>query len=225
MSTARVEQPRVEQPRVIRSLTARDAGLEGCRACGRVWPHGQPVCERCGVPMAGPRQMVLQRVWAWLAAAMILYVPANLYPMLQTMQQGKGDKTNTIVGGIIELWENHEYPVALIVLVASVVVPIGKFIAIAVLAIGLRRRSMLSRRRRLRLLTLADVIGRWSMIDVFVVAILSSLVQLGFAAQIHPGPAAVAYALSVTCTILAAQHFDPRLIWEHDRPPGPVQPA
>lgn len=209
----------------IRSLTARDAGLEGCRACGRVWPHGQAVCGRCGVPMAGPREMVLQRVWAWLTGAIILYIPANLYPMLQTMQQGKGDKTSTIIGGVLDLLENHEYPVALIVLVASVVVPIGKFIAIAVLAIGLRRRSMLSRHRRLRLLTLADFIGRWSMIDVFVVAILSSLVQLGFAAQIHPGPAAVAYALSVACTMLAAQHFDPRLIWEHDRPAGPVVPT
>lgn len=209
----------------IRSLTARDAGLEGCRACGRVWPHGQAVCGRCGVPMAGPREMVLQRVWAWLAGAIILYIPANLYPMLRTMQQGKGDKTSTIIGGVLDLLENHEYPVALIVLVASVVVPIGKFIAIAVLAIGLRRRSMLSRHRRLRLLTLADFIGRWSMIDVFVVAILSSLVQLGFAAQIHPGPAAVAYALSVACTMLAAQHFDPRLIWEHDRPAGPVVPT
>jgi paraquat-inducible protein A len=208
-----------------RSLTARDAGLEGCRACGRVWPQGQEVCGRCGVPMAGPREMVLQRVWAWLAAAVILYIPANLYPMLQTTQQGKGDKTSTIVGGIVDLVEHRDYAVALIVLLASVVVPIGKFIAIAVLAIGLRRRSMLSRHRRLRLLTLADFIGRWSMIDVFVVAILSSLVQLGFAAQVHPGPAAVAYALSVACTMLAAQHFDPRLIWEHDRPSGQAVPG
>ena len=222
MTAALVEQGLMTRGLLTRGLTARDAGLEGCRACGRVWPQGQHLCGRCGVPMAGPRAMVLQRVWAWLAAAVILYIPANLYPMLQTVQQGKGDKTSTIIGGVVELLEHREYPVALIVLTASIVVPIGKFIAIAVLAIGLRRRSMLSRHRRLRLLTLADVIGRWSMIDVFVVAILSSLVQLGFAAQIHPGPAAVAYALSVACTMLAAQHFDPRLIWEHDRPPEPV---
>lgn len=147
---------------------------------------------------------------------MILYIPANLYPMLDTSSLVLGSTRNTVVGGVIELVGHHDYGVAAIVFVASVVVPITKFIAIATLALTLGRATPRRRHRRHRLLTVVDFIGRWSMIDVFVVAILSSLVQLGSLAQIHPGPAAIFFALSVVFTMLAAQAFDPRLIWERD---------
>lgn len=198
----------------IPALTARRAGLVGCRGCGQVAPAGQHACARCGTRLEADRRICLQRVWAWLSAGVILYVPANLYPMLDTSTLTTGASQNTILGGIFELARAQDWGVAAIVFLASVVVPLGKFIAIAQLALTLGRRAPVSLHRRHRLLRLVDFIGRWSMIDVFVVAILSSLVQLGKLAQIHPGPAAVFFALSVAFTMLAAQSFDPRLIWD-----------
>lgn len=206
----------VNDRKTVPALTARGAGLEGCRTCGRVWAGGTERCGRCGAALGHYRAIGLQRVWAWLLAGFILYIPANLYPMLLTTTLTTGMTHNTIIGGVIELVRVGEYGIAAIVFGASIVVPIGKFIAISHLALSLRGHSTLSSHRRHRLLQIVEFIGRWSMIDVFVVAILSSLVQLGYVAQIHPGPAAVSFALSVTFTMLAAQSFDPRLIWEKD---------
>ncbi|WP_394356577.1 paraquat-inducible protein A [Sedimentitalea todarodis] len=157
----------------------------------------------------------LQRVWAWWAAGLIMYVPANVYPMLRTATLGH-ETQNTIVGGVMELIAHHAYGVALIVFVASVIIPVGKFIAIAFLALSINRASILSAHARLRLYEVVEFIGRWSMLDVFVVAILSALVQFQFVANVHPGIAAVSFALSVAFTMLSAQSFDPRLIWDAD---------
>lgn len=202
-----------------KALTARAAGLVGCRACGCVSPAGTPHCRRCGARLDPVHAVSLQRVWAWMLAGFICYIPANLYPMLRTATVVTGPMENTIVGGVVELIHAGEWAIALIVFTASVLVPIGKFIAIAVLALSLRAHARLSSHRRHRLLEIMEFIGRWSMVDVFVVAILSSLVQLGFVVQIHPGPAAALFALSVAFTMLAAQSFDPRLIWEKDQGP------
>ena len=157
--------------------------------------------------------MSLQRVWAWLAAGIILYIPANIYPMLLTRTLGR-ELESTIVGGVFELIGLGSYAVAGIVFAASVVIPVGKFIAIAVLALGLSNGSRLSPHKRMKLYEVVEFIGRWSMIDVFVVAILTALVQLGFVASINPGPAAVCFGLSVVFTMLSAQSFDPRMIWD-----------
>lgn len=195
--------------------TAQSLGLAGCRVCGRVSAGTAKHCPRCGSGFTS-RNLALQTVWAWLIAGLICYVPANLYPMLLTQTLTTGKAENTIVQGVIELLKHHEYTVAGIVFFASVVVPVGKFMAIIFLALSLRRHATLSSHRRHKLLHIVEFIGRWSMIDVFVVAILSSLVQLGNVAQINPGPAAVSFALSVVFTMRAAQCFDPRLIWEKD---------
>lgn len=195
--------------------TVRSLGLAGCRVCGRVSDGAAKHCPRCGSGFVS-RDLELQTVWAWLIAGLVCYVPANLYPMLLTQTLTSGKAENTILQGVIELLKHHEYSVAGIVFFASVVVPIGKFIAITFLALSLRRRATLSNHNRHKLLHVVEFIGRWSMIDVFVVAILSSLVQLGSVAQINPGPAAVSFALSVVFTMRAAQCFDPRLIWEKD---------
>lgn len=208
------------------ALTAHDAGLVGCRSCGKVWPKGTAECGRCGAPLTAPTRATLQPVWAWLAAGLILYVPANLLPMLRTATL-TGHTENTILGGVVELVRHHNYGVALIVFVASIIVPIGKFLAISYLALVVGGHSnRLSMHRRLRLYEVVEFIGRWSMIDVFVVAILSALVQLGLVASIHPGPAAISFALSVAFTMLSAQSFDPRLIWQHPSaaPPEPERP-
>ena len=197
-------------------LTAHRAHLVGCRGCGRVWPEHQTVCGRCGAALHLPDRNRLQAVWAWWLAGLIFYIPANILPMLktQTLAGLHGNSEATILGGVVDLMHYGNYGVAAIVFVASIIVPIGKFIVIAWLArVAGRPATVEAAHTRLRALEAVEFIGRWSMIDVFVVAILSALVQLGFVATIHPGPAAVSFALSVAFTMLSAQSFDPRLIW------------
>lgn len=196
-------------------LTARDAGLISCQACGKLHQAARPVCSRCGILLQSREPQSLQRVWAWLIAGLIAYLPANIYPMLLTSTL-IGEQKNTIVGGVIELIHYGSWGVALIIFIASVMIPVGKFIAIAYLAISVKRHSALSDHHRHRLYEIVEFVGRWSMIDVFVVAILSSLVQLNAVATINPGPAAVCFALSVAFTMLAALSFDPRTIWDTD---------
>lgn len=193
-------------------VSAKDAGLTGCTRCGRVWPEGTTDCGRCGARLQPVGTASLQRVWAWWVAGLILYVPANLMPMLRTATFS-GAQENTILGGVIELVAHHNYGVAAIVFIASILIPIGKFLAIGYLALSVGNESRRGGHRHLQLYEVVEFIGRWSMIDVFVVAILSALVRLGFVASIHPGPAAAAFALSVAFTMLSAQSFDPRLIW------------
>lgn len=194
-------------------LTARGAGLVACRACARVWPAGSMQCARCGSRLQSRDQHNLQKVWALWLAGLICYVPANLYPMLitQTLLQ---NSQSTIVGGAVELLHHGAVGVAIIILVASVLIPVGKFMAIAYLAISAQRGTKMSSDRKHHLYEIVEFIGRWSMIDVFVVAILSSLVQLSVVASIHPGPAALTFALSVIFTMLSAQAFDTRLLWD-----------
>ncbi|MDD8022863.1 MAG: paraquat-inducible protein A [Paracoccaceae bacterium] len=198
-------------------LTARDAGLTGCTRCGRVWPEGTQACGRCGARLRRVSTAGLQRVWAWWLAGLIFYIPANLYPMLRTATLG-GHQQNTILGGVVELLAHHNYLVAGVVFFASLVIPVAKFFAIAYLALSVGHERRAGSHPHLHLYEVVEFIGRWSMIDVFVVAILSALVQLGAVASIHPGPAAASFALSVAFTMLSAQSFDPRLIWR-----GPAQ--
>ena len=194
-------------------LTARDAGLVGCTRCARVWPLGRETCGRCGATLVSRDHAALSRVWAWWAAGIIAYIPANTYPMLETRTLVY-DSSDTIVGGAIELLTHGSVGVALIILIASIGIPLAKFFAIAYLAISVRRGVRLSRATRSRLYHVVEYIGRWSMIDVFVVALLSALVQLNLLATIKPGPAALAFALSVIFTMLSAQSFDSRMIWD-----------
>ncbi|MFV0335747.1 MAG: paraquat-inducible protein A [Tropicimonas sp.] len=197
-------------------LTAHRAGLIGCHSCGRVWPADHKRCDRCGAHLRPPDRRGLQAVWAWLFAGFILYIPANLYPMMQTQTLGGigGTGQHTIIEGVIELVHYGSYDIAAVVFLASVVVPLTKFVIITWLAIVAGRPATEEQAQtRLHLYEGVEFIGRWSMIDVFVVAITSALVQLGFVASIHPGSAAVCFALSVAFTMLSAQSFDPRLIW------------
>lgn len=196
-------------------ISAQRAGLLACGHCSRVHERGTERCQRCGAALDQDGRGSLQAVWAWLLAGMVVYIPANLYPMLRTatlLEQSE----STIVGGAIELFHHGAYGVAIIVFVASILIPIGKFLAIGYLAASLGRRSRLSAHQRHLLYEVVEFIGRWSMIDVFVVAILSALVQLGTVAIINPGIAAVSFALSVAFTMLSAQSLDPRLIWDAD---------
>jgi paraquat-inducible protein A len=197
-------------------ITARQAGLVACRQCGQVHGATAQVCKRCGSALQSRDEQSLQRVWAWLIAGMIAYIPANIYPMLLTSTLIERSES-TIIGGVVELVEYGSYGVAAIVFIASVMIPVGKFIAIAYLAISVQRSWLDRKHGRHRAYEVVEFIGRWSMIDVFVVAILSALVQLETIATINPGIAALSFALSVIFTMLAAQAFDPRLIWDAER--------
>lgn len=195
--------------------TAKTRGLISCTTCARVWPGGQSHCERCGSALIDRDVRGLQPVWAWWVAGLICYIPANIYPMLRTHTLFT-DEESTIVGGAAELIAHGSVGVAAIILIASVLIPVGKFLAIAFLAVNLRDRKRMSQHRRQQLYEVVEFIGRWSMVDVFVVAILSSLIQLQDVASINPGPAAMTFALSVIFTMLAAQSFDSRLIWDKE---------
>jgi paraquat-inducible protein A len=206
------------------ALTARQAGLVGCHSCGKVHRAGVANCQRCGAPLHSRMPGSLQKVWAWLFAGIVVYIPANIYPMLLTTSFGRTSE-NTIVGGVVDLIHYGSYAVAAIVFLASVVIPVGKFIAIGYLALVVRPGARIGRgsglHGRQHLYEVVEFIGRWSMIDVFVVAILAALVQLDFAATISPGIAAVSFSLSVAFTMLAAQSFDPRLIWDAEEGTAP----
>ncbi|UWQ22450.1 paraquat-inducible protein A [Jannaschia sp. W003] len=195
------------------ALTAREAGLVGCRVCTRVSAAGTPRCSRCGAKLQSRDHASLQRVWAWLVAGLLFYIPANVFPMLLTTTVGRTQEA-TIVGGVFELWEHHAYAVAIIVFVASVLIPVGKFVAIGYLALIVRRPHGHSPGQLLHLYEFVEWIGRWSMIDVFVVAILAALVQFNLLATINPGIAAACFALSVIFTMLSALSFDSRRLWD-----------
>ena len=195
------------------ALTARDAGLIGCHTCGKVSAAHTPTCPRCGAALHSRKPASLQWVWALWIVGLLCYVPANILPMLVTTTIGTSHSA-TIIGGAIELAAHGDYPVAAIILLASVAIPLSKFFSIAYLAISVQRRVRLNPHARIHLYDYVEFIGRWSMIDVFVVAILTALVQMGFLASITPGYAAVFFALSVAFTMFSAQAMDPRMIWD-----------
>jgi paraquat-inducible protein A len=197
-------------------ISARAAGVVGCRQCSKAHTLGTLQCDRCGNKLVSRDHLSLQRVWAWWLVGLMCYVPANLYPMLRTRTLIK-EQEDTIVGGAVELVHHGAYGIAAVILIASVAIPLGKFAAIALLAISVSRPSNLTGARLRLFHEVVECIGRWSMIDIFVVAILSSLVQLNTLAAVKPGPASLFFALSVIFTMLSAQSFDPRLIWDTRR--------
>ena len=194
-------------------VSARDLGVVACTRFTQVWPAGTQTCGRCGSTIVARDRLSLQRVWALWLVGLMCYVPANMYPMLQTRTL-LSVQEDTIVGGAVELIHHGAVGIALIILIASVVIPIGKFMAIAFLAISVKRPSSVSNHHRQVLYEVVEYIGRWSMIDIFVVAIMSSLVQLNTLAAVNPGRASLFFALSVIFTMLSAQAFDSRMIWD-----------
>ncbi|HEY3601155.1 MAG TPA: paraquat-inducible protein A [Chthoniobacterales bacterium] len=186
-------------------------GLALCHVCELVSPVRNVRCPRCRSRLHLRGSESLQRTWALTIAALILYFPANLLPILK-ITSVTGDKQNTILGGVVQFWQQRDYLVAIIIFSASVVIPVLKIIAIVSLSLAARtgRRPF----GMTRIYRVTEFIGRWSMTDVFVVAILVAVVQLGSALSIHPGAAAISFAGVVILTMLAATSFDPRLIWD-----------
>lgn len=192
-----------------RSAAAR--GLAVCETCELVSPVREGLCPRCGTRLHLRIRHSLQRTWALTIAASILYFPANLLPILR-VDSVTGDSASTILSGVVQFWQHADYPVAIIIFTASVMIPVLKIIAIVALCYAARTGKW--PRRMTKLYRVTEFIGRWSMVDVFVVAILVAVVQLGSTISIHPGAAALSFAGVVVLTMLAAMSFDPRLIWD-----------
>ncbi|WP_249976984.1 paraquat-inducible protein A [Vreelandella olivaria] len=200
--------------------TASGQGITGCPTCGlvnRLSPHGNGRCTRCHEKLHQRLPQSLQRTWALLFAATIMYIPANVYPIMTTTSLGHSTPS-TIIGGVVQLLQMGSWPVAIVIFVASVIVPVGKLVALAWLCLVIKRSNELNAQSRTRLYRLTEFIGRWSMVDVFVVAILVALIRAGSLMSITPGPAALAFGSVVVLTMLAAITFDPRLIWDAPTP-------
>jgi paraquat-inducible protein A len=200
--------------------SAAARGLALCHACGRVEAIERECCPRCGARLHLRTPASLQRTIALTLSALILYFPANLLPILK-VESFAGTQTSTIVGGVIQFWQSKDYPVAIIIFTASVMIPVLKIIALLWLCLAARLGHHPFGMTRLYRVT--EVIGRWSMVDVFVVAILVAVVQLGSVISIQPGHAALSFASVVILTMLAAITFDPRLIWDAAAPQPPPE--
>jgi len=199
--------------------TATSRGLVSCHACDLVSPRtleGQP-CPRCGATLHHRKPASLARTWAFLLAAYILYIPANLLPVMVT-QSILGTQRDTILSGVIYLWVSGSHLLAGVVLIASIVVPLLKMMILTLLLVSVRFRSTWRIRQQTRLYGLVELIGRWSMLDIFVVALLASLVRAGALATIVPGAGALAFGAVVVLTMLASLSFDPRLLWDSLEP-------
>lgn len=199
---------------------AVDLGLVSCHGCGLLLRAltGPMRCPRCGSPLHSRRPHSLSRTWALLLTAILLYIPANALPVMKTAYFGS-QSADTILSGVVYFLLHGDWPLALIIFVASVLVPLLKILALVYLLISVQRRSLARSRERTSLYRVTELIGRWSMVDVFAVALLAALVQMGNLASIQPGPGAGAFAGVVVLTMLAAQSFDPRLIWDQRESP------
>ena len=195
------------------SGTAREQGLIGCKFCGALVAGHQHSCPRCHHIVSSRKEGSLSTTCALLLAACILYLPANLYPIMTTTFLGQAE-ASTIIGGIIVLWAMHSYPVALVILIASIIVPLAKILALLWLCWHTRFPAGFTSKQKLTVYHITEYVGKWSMVDVFVVAILAALVQLGALMNIIPGQAALAFSFVVIFTMLAAMSFDPRLLWD-----------
>ena len=197
-------------------MRALDAGILLCIECHQLeYLHEGEVqhCARGGARLHKRRPNSIIRTWALLITAAILYVPANLLPIMTVNFLGSGSPS-TIMGGVLELIHAGMLPIALVVFVASILVPTFKLVGIATLLYSVQRHQPMSARQRILMYRFIEWIGRWSMLDIFVIAILVALVNFGNLASIQANLGAAAFSSVVILTMLAAVTFDPRLIWD-----------
>jgi len=199
-------------------MRAIDAGFILCHECHQLnrqaASSGKQYCSRCGGLLHARRPNSLARTWALLLTAAILYIPANLLPIMTVNSLGKG-QSDTIMSGVVELMNHGMLPIAAVVFIASILVPTFKLVGIALLLYSVQRHQPMSAQQRILMYRFIEWIGRWSMLDIFVIAILVTVVNFGALASIEPGMGAVAFASVVILTMLAALTFDPRLIWDN----------
>lgn len=198
--------------------TAWSRGFVACGECGLLshWNAGaahKSDCPRCATPLQPRKEDSLNRTWALLIAGYVLFIPANLLPITVTSSI-VGVQADTIMSGVAYFWHEGAYDLAIIIFTASIFVPLAKLLALTVLAWSTQRRSTWEPLQRTRLYRMVEFVGKWSMLDVFVVAMLARLVQFSSLASIEAGPGAIAFSAVVVVTMFAAMSFDPRLIWD-----------
>ncbi len=193
--------------------TAAAEGLASCHICLKLSPAELHECPLCGARLHLRTTNSLQTTMALVITAIVLYIPANVLPIMTTLQFGNATES-TIIGGILLLIHHGSYPVAAVIFIASVMVPSGKLMAIIWLCWSVASGQTKSKQQRTRLYRVTEFVGKWSMVDVFVVTILVALIQIGGLLTITAGPAAIAFGGVVVVTMLAAESFDPGLIWD-----------
>jgi len=206
----------LEEEQADLAATPPAVGAVGCDTCGLVHRSaviGRERCLRCGSVLEARKPNSIGRTWALMIAATILYIPANVYPVLTVISFGAGEPS-TILGGVEELVTGGMWPLAALVFFASILVPVLKLVGLTILLISTQRRATGRLRDRTMLYRIVNTVGRWSMIDIFMESILVALVQFGAIATIEPGFGAIAFAAVVIITVFAAESFDPRLMWD-----------
>jgi paraquat-inducible protein A len=190
-----------------------DSRLTGCNCC-RLVSRARVACPRCGAVMRPRKTHSLQRTWALLIAAAVLYIPANTMPILTLVRVGHSGNPTTLLSGIQDMATSGFWWLAVLVFFASFLVPLFKLLGLSALLITTQRGTRDLLRERTLVYRVVDSIGRWSMIDVFMVSILTATARMGRLGSVFPGPGAVAFCAVVMLTILAAHSFDPRLMWD-----------
>ena len=220
--------PHPASPPDAPACSALAAGLWRCRGCAAVCvpppeavEQGRARCPRCDAVVHPRKPEAIARAWAFLLAGTALYLPANLLPVTATSAIG-GRQTDTIFSGIVYFWKDGSYGLAVLVFVASIVVPMTKLLLMSLLLISLQRHDRRWAQRRLKAYRALELIGRWSMLDIFAITMLAALVQVESLAELRPGPGAMAFGAVVVLTMLATHSFDPRLLF--DKPEGETAP-
>jgi paraquat-inducible protein A len=218
--------PRIRPARrsLVEQVRAHPAVI-GCHTCHLV-NHADPgdLCRRCHSVLHSRKPDSIARSWALLLAAAFLYIPANIYPVMDITQLAQSQQF-TIFGGIAELVQYGLWPLAVLVFLASITIPLMKLATLAFLLIQTQRRRETSLRFRTRAFRVIDFIGRWSMIDIFMISILVALVRFGQLATINAETGAPCFAGVVVLTMFAVITFDPRLMWDVQRSAAAVEPA
>jgi paraquat-inducible protein A len=198
-------------------VTAAEQGLCSCHVCGLVSRLPQKGtsgrCSRCYARLHSRKPRSVARSWALLIAAYLLYIPANLLTIMETGSLFNYRK-DTIMSGVVHLWKTNFEGIATIVFIASIMVPLFKLLALTLLLLSVQRRSLWQTSQRARLYRLVEFVGRWSMLDIYVVTLMAALVQIRSLATVTAGTGAIAFGAVVVLTMFSAIYFDPRLIWD-----------
>ncbi len=192
---------------------AADHGLAGCHTCGKVSPVALGNCPRCGSHLHLRKHQSIQRTVALMAAAAVFYIPANFLPIMTVVELGDVTE-NTIISGLMTFWRKGDYPIAIVIFTASILIPLLKIVALSWLCLAATGKVHPSPGMLGKIYWFTELLGRWSMVDIFVVGILVALVQLGNYMTITVGAGALAFAGVVVLTMFAAMSFEPRLLWD-----------
>jgi paraquat-inducible protein A len=210
-------EPVLDEASLQGAMSAARCGLARCHDCGLLASAHADAhavqCPRCGAAIHLRKPESLSRTWAFLIAAMVMYIPANVLPVMYTNSLF-GTENDTILSGVVYLWTSGSWPLAIVVFIASIAVPMLKILALEYLAISTQMHSRWQPVERTRIYRMVEFVGRWSMLDIYVITMLVALVQFQALATIQAGNAAIAFGAVVVLTMFAAMAFDPRLIWD-----------